>query len=63
MTATLLPKNLRAVKKIPLVPLTIRGFKGGLNSVDSDIDMAGQLAPIAFRHTDSSIWIELVHGH
>jgi len=46
MTATLLPKNLRAVKKIPLVPLTIRGFKGGLNSVDSDIEMAGQFCPV-----------------
>jgi len=53
VTATLLPKNLKAVKKIPLVPLTVRGFKGGLNSVDNDIEMNAQYCPALnnFRRT------------
>lgn len=53
MTATLLPKGLKAAKKITLVPLTVRGFKGGLNSVDNDIEMGGQFCPTLnnFRRT------------
>lgn len=53
VTATLLPKNIRAVKKVPLIPLTVRGFKGGLNSVDNDIEMDAQYCPILdnFRRT------------
>lgn len=59
MTATLLPKNLKAAKRIPLVPLTVRGFKGGLNSVDNDIEMNGQFCKALdnFRRSPSGTQI------
>lgn len=45
MSVSILPKGFKLSKKTNLRPLTIRGFGGGLNRVDSDIEMDPHYQP------------------
>jgi hypothetical protein len=45
VSVTILPKGFKLSKKTNLIPLPVRGFGGGLNRVDSDIEMDPRFQP------------------